>query len=457
MGSGVQMSIIEQIKNAGIVGAGGAGFPTHVKLKAKVEYLIINAAECEPLLQTDLYVIKHHAKEVVEAIQQMKKEVGATYAVIATKAYYTEEVAILQREIDALGGDVTLHLMENFYPAGDEQVMVYEVTGRVVPPGGIPLLVGCIVSNLSSVHHIYSAITNGQPVTTKQLTVIGAVQKPTLMEVPIGTPFEVVLEQAGGITIEDYLVIDGGPMMGAICTPEELSKKVVTKTTSALIIKENSGYLNKLKYQSVKRMLQEAKVACVQCTICTDLCPRYMIGHDIFPHRVMRYFSGGDIDEIENNYMVKSAQICCECGVCEVIACPMGISPRQVNIHVKAALEKQGIRYENHQKSYTPDPMREYRGVFPRNIIIKMGLTPYEKIKLTTMKKVEVEQVTIPLKMHIGAPSIPIVGVGDKVKEGDLIADIPPEALGAKIHASISGEVVSIDEQGITLLAHTST
>ena len=446
------MSILEKVKEAGIVGAGGAGFPAHVKLNAKVEYLIINAAECEPLLQTDRYVIKHHAKEVVKAIQQMKKEVGATYAVIATKAYYKEEVAILQKEITALGEEITLHLMENFYPVGDEQVMVYEVTGRVVPPGGIPLLVGCIVSNLSSVHHIYNAITNGQPVTTKQLTVIGAVQEPTLMEVPIGTPFGVVLEQVGGATIGDYLAIDGGPMMGTICTPEELSKKVVTKTTSALIVKENSGYLNKLKYQSVKRMLQEAKVACVQCTICTDLCPRHMIGHDIFPHRVMRYFSGADINEIEYNYMVKSSQICCECGVCEVIACPMGISPRQVNIHVKNALEKQGIRYENHQESYTPDPMREYRGVFPRNIIIKMGLTPYENIKLTTMKKVEVDQVLIPLKMHIGVPSVPTVKAGDNVKKGDLIADIPPDTLGAKIHASISGEVVSVDEQSVKII-----
>jgi Na+-translocating ferredoxin:NAD+ oxidoreductase RnfC subunit len=445
------MSILKQIEQAGIVGAGGAGFPTHAKLKAKVEYLIINGAECEPLLQTDRYVMKHYAKEVVETIVQVKEEVEATYAVIATKGYYKEEIAALQTEIDNLGANITLHLMENFYPAGDEQVMVYEVTGRVVPPGGIPLMVDCIVTNLSSIHHIYNAIVDEQPVTTKQLTVIGAVKEPTLMEVPIGTSFDTVLAQVGGTTISDYLAIDGGPMMGTIYTPEELSQKVVTKTTSALIIKGNDGYLNKLKYQSVKRMLQEAKVACVQCTLCTDVCPRHMIGHDIFPHRVMRYFSGGDIHEINNNYMVKSAQICCSCGVCEVIACPMGISPRQVNLHVKDALEKQGIRYENTQESYTVDPMREYRGVFPRNILIKMGLSSYENVKLTTMKKIEVDQVKIPLKMHIGAPCLPVVKVGDKVKVGDLIGDIPVDALGAKIHASISGEVTLVDKGQIII------
>jgi Na+-translocating ferredoxin:NAD+ oxidoreductase RnfC subunit len=451
MGCDKGMSILKQIEQAGIVGAGGAGFPTHAKLKAKVEYLIINGAECEPLLQTDRYIIKNYAKEVVEGILQIKEEVGATYAVVATKAYYKEEVAIIQEEISRVDADINLHLMDNYYPAGDEQVMVYEVTKRVVPPGGIPLMVGCIVINISSVYHVYNAVIMEKPVTTKQLTVIGAVKEPTLMEVPIGTSFDTVLKHVGGATITDYLAIDGGPMMGTIYTPQELSKKVVTKTTSALIIKENDGYLNKLKYQSIKRMLQEAKVACVQCTICTDLCPRHMIGHDIFPHRVMRYFSGVDINEINNNYMVKSSQICCACGVCEVIACPMGISPRQVNLHVKDALDKQGIKYDNTQEEYTIDPMREYRGVFPRNILIKMGLTPYENMSLTTMKKVEVGKVTIPLKMHIGAPSMPVVKVGDKVKEGDLIADIPQDALGAKIHASIMGEVVVVSEQEIRI------
>jgi len=446
------MSVLKQIENAGIVGVGGAGFPTHVKYKADVEYLIINAAECEPLLKTDHYVMRHHAVEVIKAIDIVKQEVGASFAVIATKAYYKEEISALESAKDELGSDVSFYLMDNFYPAGDEQVMVYEVTGRVVPAGGIPLMVGCIVSNVSTMLNIYRAIANEQPVISKQLTVTGAVNKPTLLEVPIGTPFAKCLEAVGGATLQDYLFIDGGPMMGTLHTKDEIADKVVTKTTSGLIIIKDEGYLSKLKHQTLQHIFAQTKSSCVQCTLCSEVCPRQMIGHNVSPHKVMRYFGGvAKLDDVIDSEVLRGALICCECGICEVIACPMGISPRQVNQYVKKELANLGVRYGEDEREYNVDSMREYKAVSPKNILIKLGLLQYAEYELNEVTTIDIEEVFIPLSMHIGAPSVPIVNVGERVNVGDLIATIPEDSLGANIHASIAGEITSTSENKIKI------
>ena len=141
------MTLLEQIKEAGIVGCGGAGFPAHVKLNCTVEYLIINAAECEPLLRTDRWLMIHKAKEIAAAAGMIGDMVQADKRYIALKETYTEEIAALEAAIADLGSPVRLYRMKNFYPAGDEQVMVCDITGRTVPPSGIPLDVGAVVSN----------------------------------------------------------------------------------------------------------------------------------------------------------------------------------------------------------------------------------------------------------------------------------------------------------------------
>ncbi|MDR2977314.1 MAG: SLBB domain-containing protein [Streptococcaceae bacterium] len=451
-------TILKQIEDAGIVGAGGAGFPTAVKFDTQAEYLIVNAAECEPLLKTDHFVMNNHASEVVEAILLVKASLQAKYAVIATKSYYTAEVEALTQAISAAEADIELHLMENFYPAGDEQVMVFEVTGRVVPAAGLPIQVGCVVSNITTMLNVYQALIHNQPVIRKQLTITGAVNAPTLLDVPIGTPFEKCLDAAGGTSLQDYLFIDGGPMMGKIYTQNELADKVVAKTTSGLIIKEDSGYLSKLKHQTLEYVFTEARAACMQCTLCTQLCPRQNLGHEVFPHKVMRYFGGiasyRDIDYNEDSAeILQGAQICCACGICEVIACPMGLSPRQVNLHVKNELAKLGVKYETRKTEYKADPMRDYREVSPNNILIKMGLTKFAERHLTEMKRLDVDEVFIPLRMHIGLPSQPIVKEGDKLNEGDLIAKKPADALGANIHSSISGTVMKVTNQLIHIKA----
>lgn len=449
--------LLEQIAAAGIVGCGGAGFPAAVKYNTKAEYFIINAAECEPLLKTDHYIMNNFAKECIQAITDAGKLLEAKHIVIATKSYYTKEILNLETAIAELQAPVEIFKMENFYPAGDEQTMVFEVTGRTVPPGGIPIEVGCVVSNIATMLNIYEARI-GEKVTRKFLTVTGGVRKPTILNVPIGTSFEACLELAGGAAIADFMYINGGPMMGKVGTKEDFAKEVVTKTTSGIIITEKREFLYDLFETNKQQMITKARAACIQCRLCTELCPRFQIGHPIHPHRVMRHLSITDVpDDISDDPVWQEALLCCECGICEVIACPMELLPRQVNIYVKKRLAEKGIRYQKMERELIPSPMRDYQKVPPKNIILKDGLKEFEAIKIENCIDYEPDEVKIPLKMHIGAPAIAQVKPGDQLSTGDLIGKMPENALGADIHASISGIVKAVDDSSILIERRTAS
>ncbi|HCM89712.1 MULTISPECIES: 4Fe-4S dicluster domain-containing protein [Vagococcus] len=444
--------LLEKIHNSGIVGAGGAGFPTSKKLNAKAEYLIINAAECEPLLKTDHYVMKHFAKECIQAITEVGKIVECENIVIATKNYYHEEIACLEAAISEQNAPITIHKMENFYPAGDEQVMVFEVTGRTVPPTGIPLQVGCIVSNITTMLNIYEAMEHEKPVTEKLVTITGAVNKPTMILVPIGTSFSTCLELAGGTPLKQFIFLNGGPMMGKIGNHNNFHDQVVTKTTSGIIILEEKEYLYSLHERQMSQIITQAKAACIQCRLCTQLCPRFQIGIPLHPHQVMRHLATSDVpDDIDDDPVWKQAILCCECGICEVIACPMALSPRQVNIYVKQRLAEKGIRYEYNGEELIPQPMREYQKTPPKNILLKMGLEQYVDNDLSQLITFEPDEVFIPLKMHIGAPCQPLVKKGDQVIKGQLIAEMEDGKLGAPIHASISGTIICTSDSLIQI------
>ena len=157
----MEKNLIDIIAQSGIVGAGGAGFPTHVKVNAKAEYVIINGAECEPLLRVDQQLMAIETKKILEALKLVKDFVGADKAVIALKDHYHDAINSFNKYLSEYEG-ISLHLLENFYPAGDEQITVYEVTGRIVPEGGIPLKCGVIVSNVETMLNIYNAYFEDQ-------------------------------------------------------------------------------------------------------------------------------------------------------------------------------------------------------------------------------------------------------------------------------------------------------
>ena len=442
------MSLKDKIFEAGIVGCGGAGFPTHVKMSgSSVDYLILNGAECEPLLHTDRYMMLNCSDEIVWAADAVRREIGAVRCVIAIKEHYRAQKRALEKSIETLGAQIEIfEFPESFYPAGDEQVMVYEVTGRTVPPAGIPLDVGCVVSNVSTMYCIYNAI-HDKPFTHKVLTVTGRVREPLVIKVPLGTPFEDCLKLAGGALDEDYFVLNGGPMMGRPMTKAQALQSSVTKTTSGFIVLP-SGCAHELSAQMpVEHTLNRARHACIQCSYCTLMCPRNLIGHPLEPHKIMRKMSlCRPIDEMLDDPDIQAAALCCECGICEIYACPMGLQPRKVNTLIKAELARAGIRYEKGKGLVEANAFREDRKAPTGRVAIRSGVGEFMNIEIDGFKECEdTEKVYLPLKQHIGAPCVPKVSVGDIVVAGQKIAECPENALGTNLHASISGEVVKTD------------
>ena len=436
------MSLIDKIAAAGVVGCGGAGFPTGTKLSGKIGHLIINAAECEPLLRTDRYIMIHLAVRVVEAVAALRSELGGIPATIALKEDYKEEIKALQGAINAVDPEIKLFEMKGFYPAGDEQTMVAEVTGKVVPPAGIPLDVGCAVSNVGTLLAIRDAM-EGTPVTHKYLTVTGAVACPTVMRVPVGTPFSECIERAGGTLLEKYFVVSGGPMMGRRMEMEEALDAFVTKTTSGILVLPNDGGIACASRISVAHMKSRAKSACIQCSQCTDLCPRNLLGHPIEPHKIMRKLAmAKDFESLLDDPDILQASLCCECGICEMYACPMQLQPRRVNAMLKAELAKRGIRYPKGEGQKEMSRQRDSRKIPAKRVAARAGVLPwYAGCGTDKLLQFEGERVTLALRQSVGVPAQPVVKDGERVTGGQLIARCPEGKLGANLHASISGIV----------------
>ena len=428
------------VRNAGVVGAGGAGFPTHVKLSAKAEVVIVNAAECEPLLKTDQQLAARYPDQVVKGLILAMKATGAQKGIIALKAKYKDAIAALEPYI-ADSDTLELAIMPDIYPAGDEVITIWLTTGRRVPPGGIPLNIGVVVNNVQTLINVARAV-DGIPVTTRTLTVTGAVKKPMTVTVPIGTSLRDVLELAGGVD-PDLTYISGGPMMGTLIT--DLSTPV-TKTTGGLIGLPKDHPLIKRKGMTVENVLRIAKTVCEQCSFCTELCPRHILGHELSPHRLIRAVNYKNVGD---PLLVTSALTCSECGVCEAYACPVGISPLRVNIALKAELRAKGIRYQGELGKV--DPMANHRLIPSSRLMDRLRLRPWYKEAPLSLDEYQPEEVTLKLQQHIGAPAVPVVNVGDAVQVGQVIGEIPEGSLGAKVHASLDGTVIQRTAQSITI------
>lgn len=448
-------NLIEAVQAAGVVGAGGAGFPTHVKLAAHVDTVIANGAECDPLLQCDQRLMESRAAEIVRGVELAMQATGASRGILALKKEYRAATAALRRAIGSRSG-LSLLLMESHYPAGDEFVLVYEATGRLVPETGLPLHVGCLVQNVQTLFNIARA-DKGAPVTHRLLTVAGAVACPVTLWAPLGTPLHEVLAWAGGVqpprwserSADDYAVVVGGPMMGRVA--RDLDEPVV-KTTSGLLVLPRDGAVVRYMTRSRASWVRRGVSTCDQCRDCTDLCPRYLLGHNLKPHEVMRAINYGQARPADK---VTAAVLCCECRLCEAYACPLELSPMAYYVGIKAELRGQGWVNEVHKRAeFEAHPTREYRLVPTERLIARLGLTEWERqVCPLDEGNYRPPQVRIPLQQHIGAPARPVVSDGDRVTAGDLLAQVPDGQLGAAVHASLTGRVSAISADAIEITA----
>ena len=447
------MDFIETVKSAGIVGAGGAGFPTHVKLNAKAEYFIINAAECEPLIETDKFICRMYADEMIDAVVQAAKHIEAKKIVIAIKAIYKAEIDSLNAAIKRAKAKIEICGMPAFYPAGDEQTMVQFVTGRSVPERGLPLQVGAVVDNVGTMLNLHYAL-KGEPVCDKFLSVVGEVKETTMLRVPLGTSVVECINQANPL-LEwgEYAIIMGGPMMGKVVVGDDIKDTVVTKTTGNIIVLPKDHYLIKRALKPIEGIRHMAKSSCIQCRFCTDMCPRYQLGHKILPHMVMRNFWREDsiTDDEEFVRCFGSALNCCDCGVCEMFACPMNLSPRKANGYFKVKLRERGLDMPKNQEPHALGSINHKR-VATSRLVARLGLNKYygrhahdEFIDYVP------KTVFVPFSQHIGKPAAAVVKVGDKVAKGQLIAAAAEGALSTNIHTGLAGVVKSVDAKGVVI------
>ena len=440
------MIIDEKIREAGIIGAGGAGFPTHVKVKCKAEVIIGNGAECEPLLHVDQLLMQHYAPKVVRGMELVMTATGASRGVICLKEHYHKAVDALNAAI-AGKSNITLKLMKSYYPAGDEQTMVYDVMGEVVPTAGLPLDVGAVVNNVSTFMSIADAVDENKSVTDKYVTVGGDVQQPVTLKVPIGTPYRALAVAAGFEGNEDdYTLVIGGPLMGKLCHDWS---ETVTKATSGVLVLPNEHFLVKSKTREDKSDLRLAKAVCCQCNMCTLMCPRNMLGLQVEPRKAMRAAAMGNASLLGDPNGVYS---CCDCGLCTFYACNFGLNPSGMMQKMKQGLSAAGYKPVKQVKS-APNSGMEYTRVPVSRLVGRLGLSNFDVPAPLVDKDLPIHIVRISLKQHIGAPSVPSVKAGDEVKKGDMIGEIKQGALGARAHASIDGVVTEVTSDYIEIKA----
>lgn len=294
--------LMDIIREAGIVGMGGAAFPTHVKLSSgigKVDTIIINASECEPYITADERLLREQPQRVLQGIRVVMKVLGLNEAHLAMEDNKPEAAKVLRAELDPREG-IRLDILKTRYPQGAEKQLIQAITGREVPPGGLPAAVGCAVFNVATCAAIADAVFQGMPLVRRVVTVSGrAVMEPKNLLVPLGVSFNELLE-AAGIRENPYKVLSGGPMMGV--AQFDLSVPVIKGVNAMTVLGSQDRFFVEHPH-------------CIRCGKCTEVCPMHLM--PLFLHQAER---SNDLDALNRYHMMD----CIECGCC-AFTCPAGI------------------------------------------------------------------------------------------------------------------------------------
>ena len=437
--------LIDELKNIarnnGIVGAGGAGFPAYAKMTDKADIVILNCVECEPLLKLHRQLLATHTEEIIQMLDEVRESFGAKEAVIGIKSEYVTTI----KAVEEVLGDfpkVRICALKPAYPMGDEVVLIYEATGRVIQPGGLPIDENVVVYNVETMYNLYRAVHLDIPVTNKLVSIVGEIDHPLMVRVPLGTTVKEAISLAGKVTVEDPVYVMGGPMMGRLGT----ENTVITKTTNAIIILPKDHHVVVRMDKNLEIEKKRASSSCCQCRTCTDMCSRHALGHPIEPHKVMRAVANHDTSDM--SVFVNTAY-CSGCGICEKYACPQGLSPKSIIQAFKGGLRAAGIKVEK----VDPAPVledRELRKLPVHRLAARLDLTKYDKPAPFEDTTPTTKLVKIPMSQHIGAPATPIVSVGDTVKKGQLIGE-PKDGLSVAIHCSIDGVVQKVSDKEVVV------
>jgi Na+-translocating ferredoxin:NAD+ oxidoreductase subunit C len=295
--------IRERVRLAGIVGQGGAAFPTFVKLtppKDKIiDTVIINGCECEPYLTRDYRFMVERPEAVIEGLLLIMKALGVNKGAIGIEDNKPEALKILKEKVS--GKNISVVALKTKYPQGAEKMLIKAVNGRKVPPGKLPLDIGVVIQNTGTAAAIYDAIVKGEPLTTAALTVTGkGIKEPKNLLVPVGTPIRDVLEYCGGLTDDAAKIVVGGPMMGV--AQYDLLAPVMKATSGIVVLSEAEINRNE-------------ETPCLKCGQCVDVCPL-----NLLPTKIARFVQLARYEEAEQIGIT----VCMECGTC-AYTCPANI------------------------------------------------------------------------------------------------------------------------------------
>lgn len=437
--------LIDELKNIardnGVVGAGGAGFPAYAKMTDKADTVILNCVECEPLLKLHRQLLATHTEEILQMLDEVRETLGAKEAVVGIKSEYVTTIKAVE-EVLSDYPKVRLCPLKAAYPMGDEVVLIYEATGRVIKPGGLPIDEKVVVYNVETMYNLYRAVHMNIPVTNKLISIVGEIDNPLTVRVPLGTTVKEAISLAGKITVDHPAYVMGGPMMGWLGT----ENTVITKTTNAIIILPEDHHVVVRMNKNLEIERKRASSSCCQCRTCTDMCSRHALGHPIEPHKVMRAVANHDISDLS---VFTNSAYCSGCGICEKYACPQSLSPKSIIQEFKAGLRAAGIKIEK----VDPAPVmedRELRKLPVHRLMARLDLTKYNVAAPFVDTTPSTKYVKIQMSQHIGAPAMPIVKAGDSVSKGQKIAE-PRESLSVAIHCSIDGKVEKVSDKEIVV------
>ena len=317
--------LIKAVRDSGLVGLGGAGFPTHVKLNfppdKNIDTLVVNAAECEPYITVDYRECMENSWDILSGVYALKELLGFKQVIIAAEDNKPEAFKVLGKIADHdadIDDSVKLMVLESKYPQGAEKMMVQSATGRRVPPGKLPADVGCVVMNVASVAFISRYLKTGKPLVSRSLTVDGsAIAAPKNVRVPVGTDIGEIIDFCGGFKGEPCKILTGGPMMGLAIVGTDLP-----------VLKQNNAILAFTADDAVLK----PETDCIRCGRCVAACPM-----SLMPTNIVKAAKIKDVDALKR----AGVTVCMECGSC-AFACPAGKPLVQHMRLAKAILREEG-------------------------------------------------------------------------------------------------------------------
>jgi electron transport complex protein RnfC len=370
--------IRQRVREAGIVGLGGAGFPTAVKLnpgpQRKVELLVINAAECEPYISCDEALMCNHTQDVIDGVRIMQHALHARQVVIGIEDNMPAAVDCLRHGLEAAGiDDIRIARVPTLYPAGGEKQLIYALTGEEVPSQGLPADLGIVCHNVGTAAAVARALLHGEPLISRIVTVTGeGVRNPGNLEVRIGTPMADVIDACGGYTEKVERLLMGGPMMGIALPGDQLP---VIKTTNCLLVASRE-----------EAPPPAVALPCIRCGECTTVCPAQLL-----PQQLYWYAHARNFDKVQDYNLFD----CIECGCCAQV-CPSHIPLVQYYRFAKTEiwdLERQRARADQARQRHEfrlERLEREKKALDERRAAAKKGLDKRPKAGDADAKKAEI-------------------------------------------------------------------